>query len=66
MKNKLRKSVKSVLTPAEVSENLGLSLRLVYRQMKAGVIPSVKVGDRFLIPKVQYERWLSGEQNNTK
>ncbi len=50
---------KAVLTPYEVADKLGLSLRCVYKQLKAGVIPCVKVGDKYLIPKSAFERWLN-------
>ncbi len=47
-----------VLTVKQVSEELGVSRNLIYRQVKSGVIPAVKVGDRYLIPVVAFERWL--------
>ena len=51
----------SVLKPKDLAVLLGVSLRLVYRQIRTGTIPSVKCGDRYLILKVMLEKWLSGE-----
>lgn len=51
-------SERKVLTVDEVAEKLGICTHLVRRQIKKGVIPCVKVGDRYLIPVVAFERWL--------
>jgi excisionase family DNA binding protein len=51
-------SERKVLTVDEVAEKLGICSQLVRRQIKKGVIPCVKVGDRYLIPIVAFERWL--------
>jgi len=50
---------RKVLTVDEVAEKLGICSQLVRRQVKKGVIPCVKVGDRYLIPIVAFERWLA-------
>ena len=47
-----------VFTVEQVAKELGVSRNLIYRQVKSGVIPSVKVGDRYLIPVLAFERWL--------
>jgi len=52
-------SERKVLTVDEVAEKLGICSQLVrrqIRQIKKGVIPYVKLGDRYLIPKVAFER----------
>ena len=51
-------SERKVLTVDEVAEKLGICSQLVRRQIKKGIIPCVKVGDRYLIPIVAFERWL--------
>ena len=57
---------RKVLTVDEVAEKLGICSQLVRRQIKKGVIPCVKVGDRYLIPVVAFERWLAeGSQVGT-
>ncbi|MFC2042404.1 helix-turn-helix domain-containing protein [Chloroflexota bacterium] len=50
---------RKVLTVNEVADKLGICSQLVRRQIKKGVIPCVKVGDRYLIPIVAFERWLA-------
>jgi excisionase family DNA binding protein len=52
------------MTPKNVSEELGIGLNLVYRQLRAGKIPHVKCGDKYLISRTALERWLSGGQLN--
>lgn len=54
-----------VITAAKV---LGISRNSCYQACIKGEIPSVKVGKRVLIPKIPFERWLSGnnEANNGK
>ncbi len=49
---------KTVLTPYEVAAKLGISLPLTYKQLRSGTIPSVKVGDRYLIPQAAFDKWL--------
>ena len=50
---------RKVLTVDEVADKLGICSQLVRRQIKKGIIPCVKVGDRYLIPIVAFERWLA-------
>ncbi len=52
---------KTVLNPQDVAKELHVSLRLVYRQLRKGNIPSVKCGDRYLISKIALLKWLAGE-----
>lgn len=52
---------KKVLTPYEVADITGLSLRLVYRQLRNGTIPNVKCGDKYLISKSKFYQWLDGQ-----
>ena len=56
---------KKVLTVDEVAKALGICRALAYRQVRAGIIPSVKVGDRYLIPRIAFERMLSECQVKT-
>ena len=56
-------SEREILTVKEVAEKLGICSALVRRQIKKGVIPCVKLGDRYLIPKVAFERWLTLERS---
>lgn len=54
-------NAKKVLTPQEIAEELHVLLRLVYRQLHNGTIPHVKLGDKYLIQREAFERWLSGQ-----
>ena len=56
---------RKVLTVDEVADKLGICSQLVRRQIKKGVIPCVKVGDRYLIPIVAFERWLAEGNQGT-
>ena len=50
-------------TPREAAKILGLSKNLMYSEIAAGHIPSIRLGDRkILIPKVQLEQWLAGKK----
>jgi excisionase family DNA binding protein len=49
---------KTVLTAYQVSEQLGCCLRKIYEMLKSGTIPSVKCGDKYLIPKAAFQKWL--------
>ncbi len=50
--------VKKVLSVDDVAKELGLNRNTIYRQVRAGLIPSVKVGDRYLIPRSAFDKWL--------
>ncbi len=51
---------KKVLTVEEMAKELRVSTNLVYRQVRAGKIYSIKCGDRYLIPVKTLEQLLSG------
>ncbi len=55
---------KKVLTVDEVAKALGICRALAYRQVRAGIIPSVKVGDRYLVPITQFEKFLAGDSQS--
>ena len=50
------------LTTEEVLEYLQVNLRTVYRLIKAGKIPAVRVGRQWRVRKTDLERWLEGQQ----
>ena len=52
---------KLVLTVEEVAQELRISTSLAYRQVRAGKIFSVKLGDRYLIPRKALYQLLSGD-----
>jgi excisionase family DNA binding protein len=59
---------KSVYTPKEVAEKLGVSLSFVYRKLKDKSIPGIHLGDRWLIPISSFSKWLekNGYRSNSK
>ena len=53
---------KIVLTVEEAAKELGVSRNLVYRQVRAGILPSIRLGDRWLISRIALDKFLSGAQ----
>lgn len=50
------------LTTGEVLEYLQVNLRTVYRLIKAGRLPAVRVGRQWRFRKVDIDRWLASQQ----
>ncbi len=44
----------------ELAEVLGLSRISVYTALRAGEIPSIRLGKRFVLPRAAIQRWLEG------
>jgi len=53
------------LTTEEVLEYLQVNLRTVYRLIKAGKIPAVRVGRQWRFRKADIDLWLQGQQAMT-
>lgn len=49
-----------VYTVTEAAGVLGISRGAAYEQVRAGVIPSRRLGRRWVIPKAQLHSWLDG------
>ena len=49
-----------VLSAAECADLLGISRWLVHQAVRDGTLPSVRLGRRVLIPRVQLQAWLAG------
>jgi len=49
----------SVMTPYDVAKETHSSLRFIYKQMKAGTIPHVKLGDKYLIGREAFLKWVN-------
>jgi excisionase family DNA binding protein len=56
---KKRRRGKATLTPREVAGATGFGVSHTYRMLAEGIIPSIKVGNRFFTPRVALERWLA-------
>jgi len=54
------------LTTEEVLEYLQVNLRTVYRLIKAGKIPAVRVGRQWRFRKADIDLWLEGQQTATR
>lgn len=54
------------LTPKAVADDLDMKISTVYKQCKAGVIPSVRIGGSVRIPRVAYERMLAEQTSQTE
>lgn len=48
------------LTVPEVARILRMSDGNVYTMVKQNRIPNVKIGRRYVIPRKQFDKWLSG------
>lgn len=48
-------------TVAEAAEALGVNRQFLYRQLRAGAVPSVRLGQRILVPRLELERVLAGQ-----
>jgi excisionase family DNA binding protein len=55
-----QKSERRTVTVPEAARLLGINPQLAYAAAKRGEIPSIKVGDRVLIPRAALERMLEG------
>ena len=53
-----------VYSVREACTLLGLSKNSVYARIREGVIPSIRVGARLLIPRVALRRWLESASGN--
>lgn len=49
---------KRVYTPCDLCVILGLGRVKVYEFLKAGRIPSIRLGNKYLIPVDAFETWL--------
>ena len=55
--------VKQFITPRQLCKELGLSLPSVYRGLRAGQIPGVLIGERWIIRREWFDEWV---ENATK
>ncbi len=48
----------NLLLPSEVAEVLRVSKMTVYRLIKSGTLPAVRIGRSFRIPQASFEEYL--------
>jgi excisionase family DNA binding protein len=60
----------SIMRPKDMAQDLGVGLNFIYRELKAGRIPSTKIGDSYFLSRDAWEKFLAGNQlkvdNGTK
>jgi putative molybdopterin biosynthesis protein len=44
-------------TPQQIAEMLGVRKETIYRLIKKGEIPSIRIGTRYKVLKEQFEEW---------
>ena len=49
-----------VFTVREVACRLRVSSSTAYKAVRDGTIPSIRLQGRYIVPRVQFERWLEG------
>ena len=50
---------KEIYTVREMAKKLGIGMNKAYELVNTGRIPSIRVGNRYLIPKRALEHWLN-------
>lgn len=61
-----RKTPNVYRTVDDLALELGLSRQVVYRELRAGRIPSIRLGRRFVIPRAAVQEWLRNAGGNLK
>ena len=56
----------NILTAHDMAKELGVGLNFIYRELKAGRIPSTKIGDRYFVSRSAWERFLCGQSQSVK
>ena len=49
------------LTPEQIAADTSLHVNTIYQLIKDGKLPHIKLGRRYLISRVEYEKWLAGQ-----
>ena len=52
---------RQTLTIAEAAKALGIGRNQAYEAAHRGEIPTIKIGKRLLVPKLAFEKLLSGD-----
>ena len=54
---------KKVYSIQEVADALGISHSYAYQLVRSGVIPSLSLGKKRVIPITKFEQWLDGKED---
>jgi excisionase family DNA binding protein len=57
---------RATYTVAEIAEIMGISRGAVYAELRAGNIPALRCGTRWVIPRRRFHAWFDGEQAVTR
>jgi len=49
------------LTPEWIAADTSLHINTIYQLIKDGKLPHIKLGRRYLISRIEYEKWLAGQ-----
>lgn len=55
-----------MLRPSDIASGLGVTTGRVYQLLKAGVIPSVRMGGSVRIPRAAWEAWLAAQSEKAQ
>jgi excisionase family DNA binding protein len=55
----VKNSLKLSYRPAQLAEAVGVSTRLIYREIKSGNLEALRLGRARLIRSVDAEKWLA-------
>jgi excisionase family DNA binding protein len=47
------------LQPREVAKTIGFGITNTYKLLEEGVIPSIKIGNRYYVPRLALAKWLA-------
>jgi excisionase family DNA binding protein len=53
------------LTPEQASEQLHCHINTIYALLKNGRLPHIKLSRRYLISRIELEKWLAGQYKQT-
>jgi excisionase family DNA binding protein len=59
------KAASTTMRPEELGDMLGVSRASVYAGLRSGVIPSIRIGKRYIIARAAIDEWLrtAGHRN---
>ena len=52
---------KKALTVPEAAEAIGISRVYAYQLVRAGLLPSIKLGKKWIVPVKQLDEWLDAQ-----
>lgn len=59
MQRREKENPKKALTPRDIAKECGWGVTNTYRMLAEGTIPSIRVGNRYFVPRAAFERWLA-------